>query len=232
MIKKIPKKKVIAVIPAYNESKYISAVVRETLKYVDEVIVVDDASTDNTSQLAKSAGAIVIRHVVNLGLGGALLTGCEAALLHNADIIVTLDGDGQHDPKEIQKIISPILKNEAEAVFGERPFNNQMPLTKKLGNRFFSIYAKSIFGIKIRDTQTGFRAFTSSAFEKIRWNSSDYSVASEILINAERANLHYIPIKISTIYREKNKGTTPLDGLKIAGRMANLAIKRKNDLSI
>src|SRR3989338_7013296 len=161
-------KKVIAVIPAYNESKYIFNVVKEAKKHVDQVIVVDDASSDNTGLLAKKAGALVLRHPINLGLGGTLKTGCDAAILLNANIIVTLDGDGQHD-------------------------------LKKIGNRLFHRFSKHIFGIKVRDTQTGFRAFTSEAYKKMRWKSSDYAVASEMLINAEKHNLKYAPFKIETI---------------------------------
>ena len=219
------KQKVIAVIPAHNEEKYIEDVVRETKKYVDEAIVVDDASTDKTGELAKKAGAIVLRHAVNLGLGGTLKTGCDAACLLNADIIVTLDGDGQHDPREIQKLVNSLIKNKVDAVFGERPFNNNMPFVKKTGNRFFHLYSRYVFGIKVRDTQTGYRVFTSEAYKKIRWISRDYAVASEMLINAEREKIRYIPQEVRTIYHEDQKGTTILDGIKIANKMLNLKFR-------
>jgi glycosyltransferase involved in cell wall biosynthesis len=216
------KPKVIAVIPAHNESNHISKVVKETRKYVSQVIVVDDASTDNTSELAKKAGAIVLRHPINLGLGGTLKTGCDAAIILGARVIVTLDGDGQHDPTEIPKIVKPILSGNVDAVFGERPFNNKMPFVKKAGNIFFQFYSKYIFGIKVRDTQTGYRAFTSEAYKKIRWSSTNYAVASEMLINAEKHNLDYAPQEVKTIYHDDYKGTTILDGIKIAGRMLQL----------
>src|SRR3989344_4225229 len=141
-------KKVIAVIPAYNESKYIFNVVKEAKKHVDQVIVVDDASSDNTGLLAKKAGALVLRHIVNLGLGGTLKTGCDAAILLGAKRIVTLDGDGQHDSSEIPKLVETMEKNNADAVFGERAFNKNMPIIKKIGNYFFLFYSKYLFGIK------------------------------------------------------------------------------------
>lgn len=213
-----------AVIPAHNESEHIDNVVKQAKKYVDQVIVVDDASKDNTSQIAKKAGAIVLNHIVNLGLGGTLKTGCDAAMLMGADLIVTLDGDGQHDPNEIPKLIEALNKNQADAVFGERPFNNKMPFTKKLGNHFFHFYSKYLFGIKVRDTQTGFRLFTSAAYKKIRWAARDYAVASEMLIRAEKSGIKYVPQVIKTIYHDNHKGTTVLDGVKIANKMMRIKI--------
>ena len=103
-------KKVIAVIPAYNESKYIGDVVRETRKYVDEVIVVDDASKDNTGEIARRMGAVVLRHCINLHKGATLKTGCEAAIGLGAKIILTLDGDGQHNPDEIPQLLEKLDK--------------------------------------------------------------------------------------------------------------------------
>ena len=223
-------KKVIAVIPAYNESKYIFNVVKGAKKHVDQVIVVDDASSDNTGLLAKKAGALVLRHPINLGLGGTLKTGCDAAILLNANIIVTLDGDGQHDPNEIGFLIAHLKNNDLDAVFGQREFNNNMPFVKKIGNRLFHRFSKHIFGIKVRDTQTGFRAFTSEAYKKMRWKSSDYAVASEMLINAEKHNLKYAPFKVETIYHDDYKGTTALDGMKIAGKMINIKLNGGNSV--
>jgi glycosyltransferase involved in cell wall biosynthesis len=215
-------KKVIAVIPARNEEKYISEVIKETKKYVNHVIVVNDASTDKTAKIAKEAGAIVLSHVFNLGLGGSLKTGCDAAIKLRADIIITLDGDGQHDPSEIPKLLKKQEDTGADAIFGERPFNKKMPFTKKLGNKFFQVFSKKIFGIKVRDTQTGFRLFTNKAYKLIRWKSSDYAVASEMLINAEKHKLKYFPQEIKTIYHENEKGTTVLDGINIANKMLKL----------
>lgn len=224
-MEKREKEMLVAVIPAHNEEKTIAEVVRETKKHVDEAIVVDDASIDNTASLAEKAGAIVLRHAVNLGLGGALKTGCDAASFLNAGIIITLDGDGQHDPSEIPKLVSTLKKKKLDAVFGERPFNKKMPFVKKLGNRFFNKFSKYFFGIKVKDTQTGFRVFTAESYKKIRWKSRDYAVASEMLINSEEQKLKYSGKQIKTIYNDAHKGTTMLDGLKIMNRMLNLKFK-------
>lgn len=219
------KRRLFAVIPARNEEKHIRDVVHKTNNYVEGIIVVDDASSDKTGDLARAEGAYVVRHMINLGLGGSLKTGCDAALLMGATHIVTIDGDGQHDPEEIPKLFAALKDNNADAVFGERPFNANMPLVKKLGNYFFHIYSKYLFGIKVRDTQTGFRLFTAEAYKKIRWESRDYAVASEMLINAENKKIRYVSQEVRTIYHDTYKGTTILDGVKIANKMLQLKLR-------
>ncbi len=210
-------KRVIAVIPAYNESQHIEGVVKQTLNHVNQVIVVDDCSSDNTAQLARSAGAIVLSHPINLQKGASLKTGCEFAIKNNADIIVMLDADGQHDPNEIPKIIEPL--NKVDFVFGCRELNKNMPLTKKAGNNFLSRLSKLLYKKHISDTQSGFRAFNTKIYDKIKWNSSDYGVETEIIRNLAKNDIEHEEVKISTIYNDNYKGTTPIDGMKIAFNM-------------
>lgn len=216
------KEKIIAVIPAFNEEKYISEIVKKTKKYVDEVIVVDDASTDKTSEIAKNNGAIIIKHLNNLGLGASLKTGCDAALLLDSDIIITIDGDGQHDPEEIPKLLEKMKQNNSDIIFGIRKFNKNMPISKKLGNIFLSLILNKMYNININDTQTGFRIFTKDAYKKIKWKSSDYSVSSEIAINVKKNKLNYSLEEIKTIYYEKQKGTGLIDGIRITNNILNL----------
>src|SRR3989338_3249144 len=108
--------KIVAILPAFNEEKTIGAVILKLKNYVSQIIVIDDGSKDRTSQIAKEHGALVYRHLINRGLGGALGTGIKAGLQNEADIIVTLDADGQHDPAEISELIKPIMNGEADAV--------------------------------------------------------------------------------------------------------------------
>lgn len=222
------KSKVTVIIPAHNEEKYISKVIEESKKYVDNVIIVDDDSTDKTSELAKKQGAIVIKHSSNSGLGKSLKTGCDSAVLLGSDILIILDGDGQHDPSEIPAMIKLLKSKEAGLVIGERDFK-KIPLKKRVGNIFLSWMLKEMFDIKIKDTQSGYRAMTAETYRKIRWKSKDYSVASEILINLKNKNLKYATKKIKTIYHEKNKGTTILDGIKIAKNIIKLRLSSKNE---
>jgi len=218
------KKRIIAVIPCHNEEKHISKVILETKKYVDLVLVVDDASSDKTSDIAKQSSAIVLRHVINLKKGAALRTGCEAAIMLGANKIIVLDGDGQHDPKEIPKMISEL--DSSDIVIGGRKFNEKMPISSKLGNIFLSKFSKFLFKSKITDTQTGFRAFNSNIYPKIEWKSSGYEVETEIIRNISKHNLAVKEIEIDTIYHDNYKGTTPIDGMKIAFEMLKWRIKK------
>ena len=132
--------RVIAIIPAFNEEKTIGDVVSKTMRYTDEVIVIDDGSEDKTAEIAFRNGAKVYCHPINRGSGGAVGTGIRAALLNEADVIVTLDADEQHDPAEIPKLIEPIIKGEADAVIGSRFLIRQpMPLFRKIGVSFFNL---------------------------------------------------------------------------------------------
>lgn len=218
------KQKIIAVIPAYNEEKYIQKVIEETKKYVDDVIVVDDASKDKTNQLARQAGAIVLRHEVNLAKGGALKTGCDAAIQLGADVIVTLDGDGQHDPNEIPKLIKGL--EEHELIIGARKFNENMPMQSKIGNITLSKFSKMLFHTNISDTQTGFRAFKSSAYSKILWESTGYEVETEMIKNINKNKVDFSEVEVKTIYNDNYKGTTPMDGAKIALNMIKWRAKQ------
>ncbi|NQU83250.1 MAG: glycosyltransferase family 2 protein, partial [Parcubacteria group bacterium] len=156
--------KVIAVIPAFNEEKTIGNVIRETKNYADEVLVVNDGSSDNTEKISKSFGAQVISLEINRGLGSALRTGIKSALFREADIVVTLDSDGQHEPSDIERLILPILKHEADVVIGTRMKNSYgMPLIRQIANWTGNLVTFLLFGIWVTDSQSGFRAFSSSS---------------------------------------------------------------------
>ncbi len=210
--------KVFAVVPARNEEKHVAGVVRGTRRFVDEVIVVDDGSDDATAETARREGAIVLTHPVNMGLGFSLRTGAEAAIELGADVIVTIDGDGQHDASEIPKLLRA-LKEGNDVAIGTRHEKKDMPFLKRLGNRFIFEMQRVLFGTHVRDTQSGFRAFEASAWPKLCWNSWGYAVSSEIVKNVGLHELRYAEVPIKTIYREEYKGTQIIDGLKIAVTM-------------
>ncbi len=160
--------KIIAIIPAYNEEKTgkISSVIRKTKKYVKNVIVVDDGSTDNTSKVAKRAGAKVIRYKMNQGILYATYLGIKEALKDKADIIVILDADGQHDPKYILEFISKIREGY-DYVYGKRNIENY-PLNRKIGNFGLTFLANFFCPTGISDTECGYRAFSRKAARKIK----------------------------------------------------------------
>jgi glycosyltransferase involved in cell wall biosynthesis len=136
-----------------------------------------------------------------------------------ADFIVTLDGDGQHAPGDIPKLVGTLRKEKLDIVLGSRYLKTEMPVTKQLGNWLLSSASRIFFGVDVKDTQCGFKAFTRQAYGKIRWDSRNYSVESEIIMRTGKEKLKYKEIPIRTIYQDKFKGTTIIDGARIFFRM-------------
>jgi UDP-N-acetylglucosamine---dolichyl-phosphate N-acetylglucosaminyltransferase len=208
------------VIPAYNENKHISDVIKKTKKYCKNIIVIDDGSKDDTYDLAKDLNVYVLKNIVNMGKGAALKTGCDYAIKQNAKLIIVMDSDGQHNPEDIPNIIKKIENNDI--LFTYRKFSKDMPFVLKLGNMMINRFTRLLYRINLKDTQCGFRAFTSIAYKKIRWNASDYSMESEMIAKAGKHKLKYVEYPIETIYSDKYKGTTVIDGFKIIFNMIKL----------
>ena len=206
-----------AVIPAYNEQKNIGSIIKKTKRYVDNIIVVDDGSNDKTKEVAEKSGAIVLRHVVNLGKGATLKTGCDFAVKKGAKFIIALDADAQHNPDDIPRFVEKSKKYDI--VFSYRKTSRKMPIILRFGNWFISNIVRFLYGVGLNDTQSGFRAFSREAYSKIRWNASDYSMESEMISRAGKQKLKYVQIPIETIYSDKYKGTTVIDGIKIVINM-------------
>ncbi len=219
------KDKIFAIIPAYNEEKHINKIIKDTKKYVNEVVVVDDGSKDKTKEIAKKSKAVVLRHLVNLGKGAALKTGCDYAIRNKADIIIAIDADAQHDPNEIPKFLKNI--KGYDVILAYRKPNKNMPLVLKLGNWFINKTIKFLYGLKVKDSQCGYRAFTAKAYKRLRWKAPDYSMESEMIAKIGKNKLSYTEIPIETIYSDKYKGTTILDGIKI---VFNLLLWKLNNI--
>lgn len=200
------------IIPAYNEENTIGEVVKKAKKY-GNVIVVDDGSKDSTFNAAASNNVIVLNHLVNLGKGAALRTGCDYAFNNKAEVMVVMDGDGQHDPKDIPKMINEI--NGADIVFSYRQKLYRMPFVKRLGNFIINSALSFLFRMKLNDTQCGFRAFKRNTYRRIRWVASDYAVESEIVAKTGKYKLRFKQLPIETVYSDAYKGVTVLDGVKI-----------------
>ncbi len=201
---------ILAIIPAYNEEGTVSDVIKRTKKYVDEVVVVDDCSSDHTSELARKAGAVVIRHKENSGLGSSLRTGFDHALQKKADIIITLDADGQHEPEEIPKFVEKINKGYG-FVLGARNLR-RYPFKKKFGNFFLNAATNFISGTDVRDTESGFRAFTNQALKKLYLKAERYEIAVEIIFEIGRNNIKATNVDIeSHVYVQ---GVTVMNGVQ------------------
>jgi glycosyltransferase involved in cell wall biosynthesis len=179
--------KLAIVIPAYNEEKVIGEVIKglpKKLSLIDEIIpiVVDDGSTDETYKVAKSKTSHVFKHIINLGVGAATQTGFDAARKLGADIIVTLDADGQHNPDDVKKMILPILEKKADVVIGTRMLNPKgMPFFKILGNWTMNIVTAVVFHKWSTDSQSGMRAFDKKAIRKMCFHAIGYEICSEII---------------------------------------------------
>ena len=213
-----------AIIPAYNEGKTIAEVLKATKRYVGKIVVVDDGSRDSTVKEAESQKVTVLKHALNLGKGCALRTGCDYAVKHGADILVVLDADTQHDPADIPRFLTAL--KGSDIVFGSRSLDRNMPIILKFGNWFINNTTELAYGIALSDTQSGYRAFTAEAYKKLRWKSSDYSMESEMIANVGRYKLKYREIFIKTVYADKYKGTTVLDGVKIVLNMLRWKITK------
>ncbi|MFH1597602.1 MAG: glycosyltransferase family 2 protein [Patescibacteria group bacterium] len=205
------------VIPAYNEEKTIANVINNVRKYYNNIIVIDDGSSDSTYDLATGLGVHVYRHIINRGLGGALGTGIAAALRHEADIIVTFDADGQHRAEDIARLIRPIEAGQADVVIGTRATDKEgMPLTRQLANSIGNLVTRLLFGIWVSDSQSGLRAFASRAAEKMQIRANRMEVSSEIIQEIKKHNLRLKEIPIKSIYTEYSlsKGQGFITGIK------------------
>ena len=205
------------VIPAFNEEKYIGRVIEDVKKYTSNIIVVDDGSVDGTYEKASKHEVCVFRHILNRGVGVATFTGIHAAEQRDAEIVITIDGDGQHSASDIPTIVEPILKGEADVVIGSRFLGDYkgMPLSKMIGNRFLNQLTRLIFRMKSTDTQSGFRAFNRKAVSLIDSRIDGYGFCMEIFHEIKRHNLTFKEVPIRTNYLDRNKGTTAFDGIKI-----------------
>jgi glycosyltransferase involved in cell wall biosynthesis len=195
--------KVTVILPAYNEEVSIGSIVLLTKFYADNVIVVDDGSLDRTVEIARKAGAEVIQHETNKGKGVALKTGFTAADDLGADIIITMDSDGQHNPAEIPKLIDPIIKGEADMVNGSRYLNGldkNTPAYRRLGQTILDKATNLNSGLNITDSQSGFRAFSASTKDVFRFKAEGMAIESEMLADASKSGLRIAEVEIGVRY--------------------------------
>jgi glycosyltransferase involved in cell wall biosynthesis len=232
--------KVVAAIPCFNTERFIGDVVSKAKKYVDQVIVIDDGSCDGTVEAAKAAGALVVSHEKNMGKGAAMQTAVQSA---DADIIVFLDGDSQHDPEDIPEVIAPILQGKADFVIGSRCLPESKastsPLARRLSNNLASLAISVIISlflplatlfkcpmkwIKITDCTSGFRAVRKESWQKLHLTSQGFQVETEMIYEAARNKFAIAEVPISCNW---NSGTSRLhiaqDGLRtlklLAGKL-------------
>ena len=215
---------IVAVIPAYNEERYIGSVVLKTRKLVDTVIVVDDGSTDLTAEIAEAAGAVVVRHEGKQGKGTALSTGFRRIRELDPAAVVMLDGDGQHLTEEVPQLLAPVLRGEADLVIGSRYLQKGggVPRHRIWGHRAFNLLTRVASGVRASDSQSGFRAFSPGALEAISFRSHGFSVESEMQFLAKEHGLRLVEVPITADYVDKPKRPVVRHGLLVLNGVLRL----------
>lgn len=222
------RQRTIAAIPCFNEGQFISDIVTKALKYVDKVIVVDDGSTDNTSEAAQAVGAEVIRHRERQGAGAATRSAFETAKTSNAGILVTLDGDGQHNPDEIPRVLAPVLRNGADLVIGSRFLKPDInvPRYRKFGIDVITWLYNLGSNVRVSDSQSCFRAHSRRLFEAVDITEKGFGFSVQVLIKARQKGFVITEVPISCVYHSQGSSLNPIaHGLGVAFDVIKLRLK-------
>ena len=219
------KKRVFIVIPAYNEETVIGPVIHSLKKEgYNNIVVVDDGSIDATYTVSNQTGVIVLHHLLNRGKGAAIRTGVEAAHILDADVVVTFDGDGQHDPADISTLLHKINAGY-DVVLGSRFLKKQqtIPRIKKIYNRIANIITYVLFGIAVTDSQSGIRAYGKKAFFALDACHDRYEFDTEVLREIRRLHLNATEVPVHVRYtaysQNKYDKQTLISGIQTFVRM-------------
>ena len=199
-------------IPAYNEESKIGDIVKRSLAHADKVIVCDDGSTDDTAKVAKESGATVISHKKNQGYGASIITLFDRARQEDADIMVTIDGDGQHNPDQIQLLTNTLQENNVDVVIGSRFLDkgSTTPGYRKQGIKIITSAANFGADFKVSDAQSGFRAYSKNAIKSIHPTETGMSVSTEILLKISNKGLALAEVPITISYNGDTSTQSPV----------------------
>ena len=224
-------KEIVAIIPAFNEELTIGSVVLKTRRYVDEVIVVDDGSSDRTEEVARLAGAVVVRNEINEGKANALKRGFEELKGRDLSAVVLLDGDGQHEPQEIPRLLEPVLNGEADLVIGSRFIgaNDDIPAYRHFGQRILNIVTNVGTRQKITDSQSGFRALSARAVASLDFPSKGYGIESDMILRFSEKGLRIKEVPISSRYNvpKGHKKNPFAHGLEVFARVLRVVSQKR-----
>ncbi len=219
--------KALIIVPAFNESKIIYKVLKSLPKKINgishiDTVLINDGSVDSTALEAQRAQVKVVSHIINRGLGAAIKTGLEIAKRKSLDLAITFDGDGQHNPKDIQKMVDPIISKQADLVVGSRFKKRQpLPLDRIIINWLANFVTFILSGILSTDSQSGLRAFSKKAINLIDFKADRMEFSSEILLEAKRNNLKVVEVPIDAIYTDysRKKGQKNLNAIPVFSRL-------------
>lgn len=202
--------KTCVIIPTYNEAKEIARLIKEIRLQNLDVLVVDDGSSDNTSQIAQGSGAITLRNEKNQGKGASLIKGFNYALTYDYDAVITMDGDGQHLPEDIPFFLRLAKYSDSAIFIGNRMQKiKNMPIGRVITNTFMSWFLSCLAKQKIPDTQCGFRLIKKEALKNIKLATCKYETESEILIKGSRLGFKIESVPIKTIYLDEKSQINP-----------------------
>lgn len=203
-------RKCLVVIPAFNAAKTLNQLISQIKRLHSDcdILIVDDGSADESAKVAVTAGAIVLTHDRNRGKGEALKTGFWYAIAHGYDVVITLDADLQHDPSEIQRFLNA-YSNDRTILVGVRRREKAMPFARKMSNSLTSFVSSVFCGVRILDSQSGYRLIPTAILKNITLLSSRFDLEPELLIKAARAGYDVKSIEISTIYHTGRSWINP-----------------------
>jgi glycosyltransferase involved in cell wall biosynthesis len=219
---------ILAGIPAYNEARYVGSIVLQARQCVDEVIVVDDGSMDNTARVAELAGATVIRHAENKGKGAAIQSILAEAKKRNPDTLVLLDADSQHDPNEIPILIKPISEGFDLVIGSREAQNDKTPRYRRIGKKVILHSTRLASKANIFDTESGFRALSPKAINELDLKENGFAIESEMITCAAGKNLKITEVPISNIYTKDGSTLNPIrHGIDVLSRIMVMISERR-----
>jgi len=220
--------RVLAGIAAYNEARYVGSIVLQARQYVEEVIVVDDGSTDNTARVAELAGATVIRHDENRGKGAAIQSILAEAKKRNPDILVLLDADAQHDPNEIPALIKPVSEGFDLVIGSREAQKDKTPRYRRIGQKVIFRSSRLSSKANVVDSESGFRALSPKAINELELKAKGFAIESEMITRAADKNLKITEVPISNIYTKDGSTLNPIrHGIEVLSQIIVMISQRR-----
>ena len=206
-----------ALIPAYNEERFIGSLVLAARAHVDHVVVVDDGSRDCTVEIAKLAGAIVVEHQTNQGKAAAVNTGFAYIRRLAPAAVVMLDGDGQHSADDIPSVLAPVVEGAADIVVGSRflEVKSDIPIYRQVGQHGLTLATNLASGVRVSDSQSGYRAFSARALDELSFGQGGFSIESEMQFQAREHQLRIVEVPIKVVYAERAKRNPFRHGMQV-----------------